>query len=215
MIQNTFWELALLTTSGKATTKLHLFQSSSTLPICRVNTGRHKKTGTFEMRSGSHVQLAALRNRDTELQTTSPFSNHGSVERSTACFRHKNVSVLLGFQKFPFFCVTLYNIHDTQNVGSLPAFRSPVTATVTLVLIFRTLPIVVGTYNTHDFRKYVLHPLSGDLQWRVSIRTVWTILLDTAARLWWVLMWLTQCFGSPFHSRFQAIWRQGTRFTLS
>ena len=43
------------------------------------------------MRSGSHVQLAALRNRDLELQTTSPFSNQGSVERSTACFRHKNV----------------------------------------------------------------------------------------------------------------------------
>jgi len=43
------------------------------------------------MRSGSHVQLAALRNRDLQLQTTSPFSNHGSVERSTACFRHKNV----------------------------------------------------------------------------------------------------------------------------
>ena len=61
------------------------------------------------MCSGSHVQLAALRNRDLELQTTSPFSNHGSVERSAACFRHKNVLVLLGFQKFPFFfCVTLY-----------------------------------------------------------------------------------------------------------
>ena len=55
------------------------------------------------MRSGSHVQLAALRNRDLELQTASPFSNHGSLERSTACFRHKNVLVLLGFQKFPFF----------------------------------------------------------------------------------------------------------------
>ena len=55
------------------------------------------------MRGGSHVQLAALRNRDLELQTTSPFSNHGSAERSTACFRHKNVLVLLGFQKFPFF----------------------------------------------------------------------------------------------------------------
>jgi len=34
--------------------------------------GDTKKTGTFEMRSGSHVQLAALRNRDLELQTTSP-----------------------------------------------------------------------------------------------------------------------------------------------
>jgi len=33
------------------------------------------------MRSGIHVQLAALRNRDLELQTTSPFSNHGSMER--------------------------------------------------------------------------------------------------------------------------------------
>ena len=63
------------------------------------------------MHSGSHVQLAALRNRDLELQTTSPFSNHGSVGRSTACFRHKNVLVLLGFQKFPFFCVILYVVH--------------------------------------------------------------------------------------------------------
>jgi hypothetical protein len=33
-----------------------------------------QKKGTFEMRSGSHVQLAALRNRDLELQTTSPFN---------------------------------------------------------------------------------------------------------------------------------------------
>ena len=60
------------------------------------------------MRSGSHVQLAALRNKDLELQTTSPFSNHGSLERSTACFRHKNVLQFCVFQKFPFFCVTLY-----------------------------------------------------------------------------------------------------------
>jgi len=60
------------------------------------------------MRSGSHVQLAALRNRDLELQTTSPFSNHETVERSTACFRHKNVLKFYVFQKFPFFCVTLY-----------------------------------------------------------------------------------------------------------
>ena len=56
------------------------------------------------MRSGRHVQLAALRNRDLELQTTSPFNNHGSVESSTAYFRHKNLLVLLGFQKFPFLC---------------------------------------------------------------------------------------------------------------
>ena len=54
-------------------------------------TGWHKRTGTFEMRSDNHVQLAALRNRDLELQTNLPSSNHGIVERSTACFRHKNV----------------------------------------------------------------------------------------------------------------------------
>ena len=66
------------------------------------------------MRSGSHVQLAALRNRDLELQTTSQFSNHGSVERSTACFRHKNVLVLLGFQKFPLLCVTLHVLRDEK-----------------------------------------------------------------------------------------------------
>jgi len=55
------------------------------------------------MRSGSHVQLAALRNMDLELQTTSPFSNHGSVERSTACFTinmfYKNNDSLEGTQK--------------------------------------------------------------------------------------------------------------------
>jgi hypothetical protein len=50
-----------------------------------------QKTGTLEMRNGSHVQLAALRNRDLEQQTASPFSNHWSVERSTSCCRHKNV----------------------------------------------------------------------------------------------------------------------------
>jgi hypothetical protein len=50
--------------------------------------GDTKETGTFEMRSGSQVQLAALRNSDLEQQTTMPSSNHGTVERSTACFRH-------------------------------------------------------------------------------------------------------------------------------
>jgi hypothetical protein len=54
------------------------------------------------MRSGSNVQLATLRNRDLELQTTSAFSNHGSVERSTACCRPKNVLHVWIFQKFPF-----------------------------------------------------------------------------------------------------------------
>jgi len=43
------------------------------------------------MRNGSHVQLAALQNRDLELQTTLPSSNHGTVERPTVCFSHKNV----------------------------------------------------------------------------------------------------------------------------
>ena len=66
----------------------------------------HKKTGTSEMHGGSHVQLAALRNRDFELVTTSPFSNHGSVERSTACFRHKNVSIFVGVFKSSHFFVS-------------------------------------------------------------------------------------------------------------
>jgi hypothetical protein len=55
----------------------------------------HKKTGTFEMRGGSHVQLAALQNRDLELQTTLPFSNHGSVERQV---------VMVQFLSIKFFC---------------------------------------------------------------------------------------------------------------
>jgi hypothetical protein len=43
------------------------------------------------MRSGKQVEMAAQRNRDLQLQTTSSFSNLKSVQRSTACFRHKNV----------------------------------------------------------------------------------------------------------------------------
>lgn len=35
--------------------------------------------------------VASLRNRDVELQTTPPFSNHASVEWSLMCFHHKNV----------------------------------------------------------------------------------------------------------------------------
>jgi hypothetical protein len=63
------------------------------------------------MRSGSHVQLAALRNRDLELQTTSPFSNHGSVERWTAFCRHKTFYMVGFLQSFRFFvslCITKY-----------------------------------------------------------------------------------------------------------
>jgi hypothetical protein len=67
-----------------------------------------QKMGTVVMRSGSHVQLTALQNRDHELQTTSPFSNNGSVDRSTACCRHKNYIFVGGFLKVLFFCVTLY-----------------------------------------------------------------------------------------------------------
>jgi hypothetical protein len=76
------------------------------------------------MRSGSHVQLAALRNRrDLELQTTSPFSNHGSVERQVVLVQFLSIKIFLldfynfcwVFQKFPFFCVTLYN----QQVATL------------------------------------------------------------------------------------------------
>jgi hypothetical protein len=68
----------------------------------------YKKRGTFEMRSGSHVQLAALRNRDLELQPIWPFSNYGSVEWSAACCSHKNVLQKDDSLEGAFFCVTLY-----------------------------------------------------------------------------------------------------------
>jgi hypothetical protein len=92
------------------------------------------------MRGGSNVQLAALRNWDLELQTTSPFSNHGSVERSTACCRHKSVLHVWIFQNFQFvgspctyytvkICRTL-PIHLTliedqvfMDIGSVKQFR--------------------------------------------------------------------------------------------
>ena len=43
-----------------------------------------------------------------------------------------------------------FNRHDTQNVGCVPACKWPVTATVILVLVSWTLPIVVDICNTHD-----------------------------------------------------------------
>jgi hypothetical protein len=62
------------------------------------------------MPGGSHVQLAALQNRDLELQTTSPFSNHGSVERQVVMVQFLSVffffgilQFLLGFSKVPIF----------------------------------------------------------------------------------------------------------------
>jgi hypothetical protein len=71
------------------------------------------------MRSGSHVQLAALRNRDLELQTTSPFSNHGSVERQVVMVQFLSIiffgflQFLLGFSKVPvFLCRPVYGILD-------------------------------------------------------------------------------------------------------
>ena len=85
-----------------------------------------QKTGPFEMRSGSHVQLAALRNMDLELQTTSPFSNHGSVERSTACFTinmfYKNNDSLEGTQKE--FRRFFFNLGRHDRVPSKNAIKS-------------------------------------------------------------------------------------------
>ena len=68
-----------------------------------------QKTGNFEMRSGSNVQLAALRNRDLELQTTSPFSNHVMIQFLSIFFFFWISSIFVGFFKSsPFFCVSLY-----------------------------------------------------------------------------------------------------------
>jgi hypothetical protein len=94
------------------------------------------------MRSGRHVQLAALRNRNLELQTTSPFSNHGSVERPTACFRHKNVlQKKMIFQKFPFFLV------------------SPCISGVIIVLLGQVTPldVLLSTLITLRLALYDLH----------------------------------------------------------
>ena len=72
--------------------------------------GDTKKTGTSEMLSGSHVQLAALRNRDLELQTTSLKRQVVMVQfLSIKFFFVGFLQFLLGFSKVPvFFCVTLY-----------------------------------------------------------------------------------------------------------
>jgi len=80
--------------------------------VPNINTYRvTQKTGTFEMRSGSHVQLAALRNRDLELQTTFGLL---SLKRQVIMVLFLSIFLLnffnfcWVFQKFPFFCVSLY-----------------------------------------------------------------------------------------------------------
>jgi len=80
-----------------------------------ISTEWHKRTGTFEMLSDSHVQLAALRNRDLELQTTLPSSNHGTVERSVSShgvigpYLYLQEVIFVGFFKSSrFFCLSLY-----------------------------------------------------------------------------------------------------------
>ena len=85
--------------------------------------GDTKKTGTSEMLSGSHVQLAALRNRDLELQTT-------SLKRQVVMVQFLSINFFLldffnfcwGFQKFPFFvspCITsLAELSSSGNVSS-------------------------------------------------------------------------------------------------
>ena len=60
------------------------------------------------MRSGSHVQLAALRNRDLSYRQPRHLVIMDQWNGQQRAFAIKNVLVLLGFQKFPFFCVTLY-----------------------------------------------------------------------------------------------------------
>ena len=111
------------------------------------------------MRSGSHVQLAALRNRDLELQTASPFSNHGSVERPTVCFRHKNVLqkqwyVVWKVWKFPSFCVSLY-------IEPGPLISIPIMRIELILPSKRPVPIYRQTtwcrkadYNTNHLRNY-------------------------------------------------------------
>jgi hypothetical protein len=73
-----------------------------------INVQGDKKTGTFEMRSGSHVQLATLRNKDLELQTTSPVSTTDQWNGQQRAVAIHFFNFCWGFQKFPFFCVTLY-----------------------------------------------------------------------------------------------------------
>ena len=60
------------------------------------------------MRSGSPVQLAALRNWDLELQTTSLKRQVLMVQFLSIQFFVGFLQFLLGFLKVPIFCVTLY-----------------------------------------------------------------------------------------------------------
>ena len=55
------------------------------------------------MRSGSHVQLAALRNRDLELQTTSLKRQVVMVQFLSIIFFCWISSIFLGFSKVPAF----------------------------------------------------------------------------------------------------------------
>ena len=76
-----------------------------------------KKTGTFEMRSGSHVQFAALRNRDFELQTRHHFSNGQQRAFAIKMFYKNNDSLDFFFSKVPvFLCHPVYSLSHFYGV---------------------------------------------------------------------------------------------------
>jgi hypothetical protein len=77
------------------------------------------------MRSGSHVQLVALRNRDLELQTTSPFSNlvimdQWNGQQSAVAIKFCWIfSIFVGSFKSSLFCVTLCMENKIRMSGKL------------------------------------------------------------------------------------------------
>jgi hypothetical protein len=102
---------------------------------CRVNTkcGKYaqntelpKKTGTFEIRSDSNVQLAALRNRDLELQTTRHLvimDQWNGQQRAVKCFTcldFSKVSVFLGHPVQ--YCIRPIGIQQIQIVPIFVGF---------------------------------------------------------------------------------------------
>jgi hypothetical protein len=131
------------------------------------------------MRSGSHVQLAALLNRDLKLQTTSPFSNHGSVERSTACCHHKNVLRVWVFQKLPFFvssCTSRMIYETAWNVAMSRCFLRNVVYYIIHIRQDVNLNTAATIWNlayTYSYLMVTIYLLSIDKRRTAQLLVVW------------------------------------------
>jgi hypothetical protein len=106
------------------------------------------------MRSGSHVQLAALRNRELELQTTSPFSNHGSVERQVVMVQFLSIFFFISTIFVGFFKSSRFFVPPCTTVSSF--YIHYIFKNTILIAVCATHMISISCKNTVTIHELIL-----------------------------------------------------------